>query len=204
MKPELGFLKGTGIVLNPNGTIKTDAATLETSAKGVFAAGDVATGPSIVASAVGQGREAALAVHRFLTGVPERNEVLVIGENFQIRTEPVAREGKAHVVTFTEMFNPEYYPKAPRQKSSLSTRIAFAERDAGLNGTAAAEAERCLHCGHCHKCGKCVEDCPGLILEMGERGPVVRYADECWHCGNCRISCPDAAVSYEFPLYTLV
>ena len=204
VKPELDFLKGAGIDLNPNGTIKIDAATLATSARGVFAAGDTVTGPSIVASAIGQGREAALAVHRFLTGVPGRDEVLVIGENFQIRTEPVAREGKAHVVEFSEMFNPEYYPKAPRQKSSLSTRIGFAERDAGLNGTAAAEAERCLHCGHCHKCGKCVEDCPGLILEMGERGPVVRYADECWHCGNCRISCPDAAVSYEFPLYTLV
>ena len=204
VKPELGFLKGTGIVLNPNGTIKTDAATLATSAKGVFAAGDVATGPSIVASAVGQGREAALAVHRFLTGVPKAQEALVIEENSQIRMEPVAREGKAHVVTFAEIFNPEYYPKAPRQKSSLSTRISFAERDAGLNETAVVEAERCLHCGHCHACGKCVEDCPGLILVMEERGPEVRYADECWHCGNCRISCPDAAVSYEFPLYTLV
>jgi NADPH-dependent glutamate synthase beta subunit-like oxidoreductase/NAD-dependent dihydropyrimidine dehydrogenase PreA subunit len=204
VKPELGFLKGTGIVFNPNGTIKIDAATLATSAKGVYAAGDTVTGPSIVASAIGQGRDAALVVHRVLTGVPDTHEALVIGENSQIRTEPVAREGKAHVVTFAEMFNPEYYPKAPRQKSSLSTRIAFAERDAGLNGTAAAEAERCLHCGHCHKCGKCVEDCPGLILAMEERGPEVRYGDECWHCGNCRISCPDAAVSYEFPLYTLV
>ncbi|MFR2384939.1 MAG: 4Fe-4S binding protein, partial [Bilophila wadsworthia] len=27
---------------------------------------------------------------------------------------------------------------------------------------------------------------------------------ECWHCGNCRISCPHQAVSFEFPLYTLV
>jgi NADPH-dependent glutamate synthase beta subunit-like oxidoreductase/NAD-dependent dihydropyrimidine dehydrogenase PreA subunit len=204
VKPELGFLKGSDIVLNPNGTIKIDAATMATSAKGIFAAGDVATGPSIVASAVGQGREAALAVHRFLKGVPKPDEALVIGEDSQIHTEPIAREGKAHVVTFAEMFNPEYYPKAPRQKSSFSTRISFAERDAGLNGTAVVEAERCLHCGHCHKCGKCVEDCPGLILVMAERGPEVPYGDECWHCGNCRISCPDAAVSYEFPLYTLV
>ena len=49
-----------------------------------------------------------------------------------------------------------------------------------------------------------VEDCPGLILVMTEKGPDVRYADECWHCGNGRTSCPDAAVSHEFPLYTLV
>ena len=204
VRPELDFLKGAGIELSPNGTIKINKATMATSAKGVFAAGDVATGPSIVASAVGQGREAALAVHRFLTGVPKAHEILAIGENSEIHREPVALEEKAHVVTFTEMFNPEYYPKAPRQKSSVSPRISFAERNAGLNGSAVVEAERCFHCGHCHKCGKCVEDCPGLILVMGERGPEVRYADECWHCGNCRISCPDAAVSYEFPLYTLV
>jgi NADPH-dependent glutamate synthase beta subunit-like oxidoreductase/ferredoxin len=204
VKPDLGFIKDANIALNPNGTIKIDTATIATSAKGIFAAGDVATGPSIVASAVGQGREAALAVHRFLTGVPKAHDVLVIGEDSQIRVEPVAREGQAHVVTFSEMFNPEYYEKAPRQKGSLSTQISFAERDVGLNGSAAAEAARCFHCGHCHKCGKCVEDCPGLILVMAERGPEVRYADECWHCGNCRISCPDAAVAYEFPLYTLV
>jgi len=204
MKPELGFIKGAGIALNPNGTLKTDGVTMATSANGIFAAGDAATGPSIVASAVGQGREAALAIHRFLTGTPKADEVLVIGEDSQIRVEPLAREGRAHVVTFSEMFNPEYYEKAPRKKSGLSTWISFAERDAGLDGSAPAEAERCFHCGHCHTCGKCVEDCPGLILVMPERGPEVRYADECWHCGNCRISCPNAAVSYEFPLYTLV
>jgi NADPH-dependent glutamate synthase beta subunit-like oxidoreductase/NAD-dependent dihydropyrimidine dehydrogenase PreA subunit len=204
VKPDLNFIKDANIALNPNGTIKIDAVTMATSANGVFAAGDVATGPSIVASAVGQGREAALAVHRFLTGVPEARDVLVIGEDSRIRVEPVACEGKTHVVTFSEMLNPEYYEKSPRQKSGLSTQISFAERDAGLNGSAVVEAERCFHCGHCHKCGKCVEDCPGLILVMAEKGPEVRYVDECWHCGNCRISCPDAAVSYEFPLYTLV
>src|SRR4030042_1220316 len=100
VKPELGFIKDASIALNPDGTIKIDAATMATSAKGVFAAGDVATGPSIVASAVGQGREAALAVHRFLTGVPKAHDVLVIGEDSEIRVEPFARDGQAHVVTF--------------------------------------------------------------------------------------------------------
>ena len=80
MKPELGFIDGAGIALNPNGTLKTDPATMATSVDGVFAAGDAATGPSIVAGAIGQGREAALAVHRFLTGAPKAHEVLLIGE----------------------------------------------------------------------------------------------------------------------------
>jgi NADPH-dependent glutamate synthase beta subunit-like oxidoreductase/ferredoxin len=204
IKPELDFIMDTGIALNPNGTVKIDSATRATSVSGVFAAGDVATGPSIVAAAVGQGREAALAVHRFLTGAPKANEVFVLGEDAQIRVEPLACEGQAHLVQFDEMFNPEYHKKAPRKEGLRSTQISFAEKNAGLDGTAAAEAERCFHCGHCHRCGKCVEDCPGLILVMTEKGPEVLYTDECWHCGNCRTSCPDAAVSYEFPLYTLV
>jgi len=44
VKPELGFLKGTGIVLNPNGTIKTDAVTLATSAKGSLLPGTLLQG----------------------------------------------------------------------------------------------------------------------------------------------------------------
>lgn len=204
VKPDLDFLAGEGIALNPNGTLKVDAVTRATSLSGVFAAGDVATGPSIVAAAVGQGRAAALAVNRFLACVPAGQEMWTIGEDSQIRVEAAACQADPHVVRFAEMFNPEYYEKRPRQEGLRSAQVSFAEKNAGLDGSAATEAERCLHCGHCHRCGKCVEDCPGLILVMAERGPEVRYADECWHCGNCRTSCPDSAVSYVFPLYTLV
>jgi NADPH-dependent glutamate synthase beta subunit-like oxidoreductase/NAD-dependent dihydropyrimidine dehydrogenase PreA subunit len=204
VKPELDFLKGSDIAFNPGGTLKVDPETRATSVGGVFAAGDVATGPSIVAGAVGQGREAALTVHRFLMGVPMAQE-MTIGEDCQIRVDTVTCQAQAHVVRFDEMFNPEYYEKKPRKDGLRSAEISFPEQNAGLDSlSAAAEAERCFHCGHCHKCGKCVEDCPGLILVMTERGPEVRYADECWHCGNCRTSCPDSAVSYLFPLYTLV
>jgi NADPH-dependent glutamate synthase beta subunit-like oxidoreductase/NAD-dependent dihydropyrimidine dehydrogenase PreA subunit len=204
VKPELDFVKDTGIALNPNGTLQIDPITRATSLAGVFAAGDCATGPSIVANAVGQGREAALAVHRFLMAAPRPGEAWTVGEDAQVRAEAVASEGEAHVVHFEEMFNPEYYEKRPRKEGLCATQISFTERNAGLDGSAVSEAERCFHCGHCHKCGKCVEDCPGLILVMTDRGPEVRYADECWHCGNCRTSCPDSAISYLFPLYTLV
>ena len=205
VQPELEFIKNTGISLNADGTIKLDAQTKSTSVAGVFAAGDVVVGPSIVASAVGQGRETALAVHRYLTGKDTADEVLVIGDDGAIVAEPVGREGRPHVVAFEEMWNPEHYEKTPRKKTGASAGISFQERDTGLDRSAAtAEAARCFHCGHCDKCGKCVEDCPGLILEMKEEGPEVIYPDECWHCGNCRISCPDSAISYDFPLYTLV
>jgi NAD-dependent dihydropyrimidine dehydrogenase PreA subunit len=129
---------------------------------------------------------------------------MAIGADLQILAGTASGPEQPHVVRFSEMFNPDYYEKRPRSEGATAAEVSFAEQRAGLAGSAVAEAERCFNCGRCRKCGKCVEDCPGLILEMGERGPVVRYADECWHCGNCRTSCPDAAVSYLFPLYTLV
>ncbi len=64
------------------------------------------------------------------------------------------------------------------------------------------DAERCV------RCGSCVRDCPAYILALDKDGTPPRvqeeYRGECWHCGNCRISCPAGAVSFEFPLYTLV
>lgn len=61
----------------------------------------------------------------------------------------------------------------------------------------------------CIKCAKCVKDCPAYILELDKKihktpRIIQEYKYECWHCGNCRISCPQDAVSFEFPLYTLV
>lgn len=205
VQPELGFIKGSGLDLNPSGTIKIDPATMATSLKGVFAAGDAVCGPSIVARAVGLGRETAVAVNEYLMGSLPAEDALIIGEDSGVRAETIARPHVPHVVKFAEMFNPDYYEKAPRGKTEVSPHISFMERDSGFEaGTAVLEAGRCFHCGHCHKCGKCVEDCPGLILGMAEKGPEVLYPDECWHCGNCRISCPNAAISYEFPLYALV
>lgn len=61
----------------------------------------------------------------------------------------------------------------------------------------------------CVKCGLCVKDCPGYLLVLDKKTEdvphiVEAWKKECWHCGNCRISCPSEAVSFEFPLYTLV
>ena len=61
----------------------------------------------------------------------------------------------------------------------------------------------------CVRCGKCVTDCPAYILALDKKKDktphiIEEYKFECCHCGNCRISCPSDAVSFEFPLYTLV
>ena len=48
------------------GTIKTDFDTMETNLKGVFAAGDIVRGASLVVWAIKDGREAASSIQKYL------------------------------------------------------------------------------------------------------------------------------------------
>ncbi len=57
-----------GLETNPNRTLKADAGTCQTAVPHVFAAGDVVTGPSMITTAVGQGRRAAFMIDRYLQG----------------------------------------------------------------------------------------------------------------------------------------
>ncbi len=65
LKPNTQFVEGT-LDLDTSGLIKTDAM-LETSMPGVFASGDVRSGATMqIASAVGEGASAALAIREYL------------------------------------------------------------------------------------------------------------------------------------------
>jgi adenylylsulfate reductase subunit B len=55
--------------------------------------------------------------------------------------------------------------------------------------------------GKCKSCGTCDRHCPGdVIVQEGEKKPVVLYPLECWHCGSCRLDCPEGAITIQFPL----
>jgi NADPH-dependent glutamate synthase beta subunit-like oxidoreductase len=51
-------------------TIEVEPATCQTNVPYIFAAGDAATGPSLVVTAIGGGRKAARSIDLFLTGKP--------------------------------------------------------------------------------------------------------------------------------------
>ncbi len=55
-----------GIKLNEDGTIYTDSC-FRTTRKGVFAAGDVRTGPSLIGPALASGKKAAICIHEYLS-----------------------------------------------------------------------------------------------------------------------------------------
>ena len=61
-------MKDAGIKFTRWGTIEVDEVTYQTSRPGVFAAGDVHTGPWIAIEAVGGGIEAAESIDRYLQG----------------------------------------------------------------------------------------------------------------------------------------
>lgn len=54
--------------LNPNGTIAVDPQTLQTSMAGVFACGDVVTGPLTIVGAMVQAKQAAESMDKYLRG----------------------------------------------------------------------------------------------------------------------------------------
>ena len=56
------------------GTIKIDLKTMETNIPGVFAAGDIVRGASLVVWAIRDGRESALSIHEYLEKKSKLNE----------------------------------------------------------------------------------------------------------------------------------
>lgn len=79
LKPNTQFLKDTGVELDGLGLVKTNEH-LETSLPGVFASGDVRSGATMqIASAVGEGATAALAIREYLDNLPHTESAPAAG-----------------------------------------------------------------------------------------------------------------------------
>ncbi len=126
------------------GWIKADSCTLETSVPGIFAGGDIVTGPKMAIDAVDQGQKAAESIKRYLEGRDLR-EGRLARENELVVNAPLDVERKVRVAI----------PTLP-----LDQRVGFDEVDLVLDEAAArAEAERCLSCRRCLGCKLCEEVC---------------------------------------------
>lgn len=85
LKPNSEFLSGSNIELDEIGFVKTDKH-LQTSMKGVFAAGDIRSGATMqIATAVGEGATAALVIREYLDG-----KLTPHSEAYEEVTAPVA------------------------------------------------------------------------------------------------------------------
>jgi glutamate synthase (NADPH/NADH) small chain len=70
-----GLLDELGVALDARGNVSTDEHYM-TSIPGVFAAGDMRRGQSLVVWAIAEGRKAAQSVDRFITGGDGRQAVI--------------------------------------------------------------------------------------------------------------------------------
>ena len=176
---ELSFA-GKKLSATPGGTLAVDEKTLATSETGIFAGGDVVTGPAMVADAIGAGSKAADSIDRYLRG-----ETLGVAEE------------EIPVASFEDL-NLAYATPAPRARAGklpVGERIrGFAEIDGAFSQKIAiAEAERCLSCGVCNSCGNCWLFCPDACVFSKNGGYDINY-DYCKGCGVCANECPCSAI----------
>jgi NADPH-dependent glutamate synthase beta subunit-like oxidoreductase len=134
-RSELSFLgNGHGVNISSKNTIEVDPLTAATNIPGIFAGGDVASGPKIVVEAVAFGKRAAISIDRYLKG-----QDIKIGRGMEWKGMAFEPD---HVVA------PSPRQAMPRLPLSERTR-GFHEVDLGFNEEQATqEALRCLRlCG---------------------------------------------------------
>ena len=133
------------------GTLSVDPVTLQTNIEGVFAGGDVVSGPADVIAAIAVGKEAAISIHCYLSGADLRE-----GRPKEIiRVKEVSKEGvqeRARTVM----------PMLDLKKRAGS----FTEVELGLDEkTAIEEAKRCLSCAACSECLECAKLCEAQAID---------------------------------------
>ncbi len=128
-------------------TILVHPDTMATEVPGVFASGDVVSGPKSVVEAVSLGHRAAAGIHRFLTG--EKSEIGTLSELISIK----GWEFEDPAGTPTEAYKPLTRPADLRIKDFQEAEQAF------TSWQATREAQRCLLCGPCSECAVCLSNC---------------------------------------------
>ena len=147
-EPALYGLEGvSGLSLSRRGTIEVDPVTYATSREGVFAGGDVQTGPGVAIGAVAAGREAAVSMVRYLDG-----RDMAQGRKAISKAHPVYRSIPKNLYTQPRARMPER-PVAERRTNFKEVALGYDPE------TGKGEAARCLNCGYCCECFQCVEAC---------------------------------------------
>jgi len=126
--------EGSSIQFGEWGGLLTEPESLMTAQSGVFAAGDVATGPKSVIEGVAQGQRAAWAIDRYLRRLPAEKYVPL----WRRASPPQPRAVQL------DLANQE---RAGTELASLDPANRYAEVALGLDEhIARAEAQRCLRC----------------------------------------------------------
>jgi formate dehydrogenase (NADP+) beta subunit len=188
---------GLKLEANPDGTARVGAA-LETPVPGIFAAGDVVSGPKTIIEAIAQGRLASASIDKYLGG---DGRIDADGPSEEAIEPPDAKPVGARRP------RPERVPPKGRIRGFGLVEFGYDEETAGR------EAERCLACDIrqytvevnpvvCKECGYCMEMCrmeiftPSDTFNAGGYKPaVVKSSAGCVGCLKCLYVCPDFAIT---------
>ncbi len=158
---------GTRTTVNPQ--------TMQTNLPGIFAGGDVVSGPDVLIYAIAAGRKAALSIERYLRG-EELGPVSLHPIDKEVDDLPLA------TITRKERIHASVLPLEQRREGFREIELAFTEK------MAREEAGRCLECGICGVCYRGSEDgwpCP-WFQKMGS----MDRNNYCGLCMECVKTCP--------------
>lgn len=184
---------------NQDGTVRVNPKTGETSMKGVFAGGDVVTGPGWAIDAIAAGRRAAVSIDKFLGGDGNIEEIQKDEEEIPMR---------GGVISIDERLEMPVLPLKKRLSGFDEIYTGLAEKQA-IN-----EANRCLWCDlpifaditKCVGCNTCAMWCSfasnnafnptnaKIRILPPDRGPEfakseIGFTDDCDSCGICVSRC---------------
>ena len=135
--PDSAHLASMGLEVDRRGRIKVVADTLATSRKGVFAGGDLVTGPNTVVGAIAAGKQAAEEIDRYLRGAETSGAPKARLPSAYV--QPAARDD---AVEYEEVprAEPPALPAQLRKKSFAEVELPLSLEEAHR------EARRCLRC----------------------------------------------------------
>jgi len=154
-----------GLAFTDWGTLAVDATTLQTNIDGVFAGGDVVSGPADVIAAIASGKRAARALQAYLTG--EEVGAEEGGKVEKLSKEEVA-EAKKRFSARNRVKLGKLEPEA-RVSSFEEVERAYSPDEAQ------DEAERCLASAieGCFQCGECIQACEANAIDFDQTEQVV-------------------------------
>jgi len=137
-EPDISFLPGSnGFDISKWNSINVNEQTLITGVDGVFAGGDVVTGPDTVTGAMGHGKLAAKSIDKFLSGEDLTPAYEVTKSTVDVTPYEMTAEEVETLVSRPEM---PCLTVADRIKSTEEVDLVLTDSDA-IN-----EAKRCLRC----------------------------------------------------------
>jgi NADPH-dependent glutamate synthase beta subunit-like oxidoreductase len=204
---DLGHMvEGTDVKLNERGQLQVDGTLFTTNVPGVFACGEVVTGPGSCIGSIATGHEAATSIHRHLASES-------LSEGRAARPVPIYDKYEKAVLDGIEQSR----RRAAMPMARGEERAAdFRQVELGLTRQESLdEAARCLRCQSevCVGCTFCARTCPDYAIQVervDEPGGrcLTRYdldASKCCYCGLCAEQCPTNALEhtgqYELSFY---